>query len=366
MTGRTIRTTWCMSAGDLCHSEHGRVFAGRRLPRLLAALALAVLTLAACGGPGGPPAQDGAADGGEEAAGVKIGLVTKTETNPYFVRLRESARAQAEEQGAELVALAGKFDGDNEGQVAAVENLIAQGVTGILITPSNASGVLGAIQAAKNQGIVVIALDSATDPPDLVDATLATDNFEAGRLQGAWVRAALGDKAPSLAMLDGTPGSSVDDARHSGFLEGFGIEEGAPEIVGTEITNGAQDKAQQAMENLLQATPGINAVYTINEPAARGAAAAIAAAGKQADIVMGSIDGSCSGVQDVKDGKVGATVMQFPQKMAEQGVDAIMEFASSETKPSGFIDTGAQLITDKPMPGLESQDTTWGAENCWG
>jgi fructose transport system substrate-binding protein len=167
-------------------------------------------------------------------------------------------------------------------------------------------------------------------------------------------------------MLDGTPGSSVDDARHDGFLEGFGIEEGAPEIVGTEITNGAQDKAQQAMENLLQANPDINAVYTINEPAARGAAAAIAAAGKQADIVMGSIDGSCSGVQDVKDGRVGATVMQFPQRMAEQGVDAVVEFAETDERPSGFIDTGAQLITDQPMPGLTSEDTTWGAENCWG
>jgi fructose transport system substrate-binding protein len=71
-------------------------------------------------------------------------------------------------------------------------------------------------------------------------------------------------------------------------------------------------------------------------------------------------------VQDVKDGKVGATVMQFPQKMAEQGVDAVVEFAETDEKPSGFTDTGAQLITDQPMAGLKSENTAWGAENCWG
>lgn len=61
-----------------------------------------------------------------------------------------------------------------------------------------------------------------------------------------------------------------------------------------------------------------------------------------------------------------ATVMQFPKKMAEQGVDAVVAFSKDGTKPSGFQDTGAQLITDKPLPGLESKDTAWGAQNCWG
>jgi fructose transport system substrate-binding protein len=120
------------------------------------------------------------------------------------------------------------------------------------------------------------------------------------------------------------------------------------------------------MENILQRAPGANALYTINEPAAAGAYQAIQSANRAGQITIGSIDGSCTGIADVKSGKIGATVLQFPAKMAEQGVDAVVKFAKDGTKPSGFNDTGSQLVTDKPVPGLESKDTAWGEKNCWG
>jgi fructose transport system substrate-binding protein len=158
----------------------------------------------------------------------------------------------------------------------------------------------------------------------------------------------------------------VDEQRHRGFLQGMGLKDGDPAIIGAAPTNGDQNKAQSAMENLLQRDASVNAVYTINEPAARGAVAALAAKGLSGKVAVGSIDGGCQGVADVKAGKYLATVMQFPKKMAEQGVDAVVAFGKDGTKPSGFQDTGAQLITDKPLPGLDSKDTTWGAQNCWG
>ncbi|MBY6687188.1 substrate-binding domain-containing protein [Rhodococcus sp. BP-149] len=304
--------------------------------------------------------------GGSSSDSVKVGLITKTDSNPYFVKLREAAQAQADKDGAELIALAGAFDGDNEGQVSAIENMVGQGVKGILITPNSSTGVLDAIQNARDAGVVVIALDTATDPEDAVDATFATDNKAAGVSQGKWVKAALGTTAPQVIMLDGTAGGTVDTFRHDGFLEGMGLTDGSPEIVGQENTNGDQTKAQTAMENLIQRAPQTNALYTINEPAAAGAYQAIQSAGKTAQVTIGSIDGSCTGVADVKSGKIGATVMQFPAKMAEQGVQAVVTFAKDGTKPSGFNDTGSQLITDKPVDGLESQDTTWAEANCWG
>ncbi|MCJ0891549.1 substrate-binding domain-containing protein [Rhodococcus sp. ARC_M12] len=303
---------------------------------------------------------------GSDSGSVKVGLITKTDSNPYFVKLREAAQAQADSSGAELVALAGAFDGDNEGQVAAIENLVGQGVKGILITPNSSTGVLDAIKKARDAGVVVIALDTATDPEDAVDATFATDNKAAGVSQGEWVKATLGTTAPQVIMLDGTAGGTVDTFRHDGFLEGMGLTDSSPEIVGQENTNGDQTKAQTAMENLLQRAQGVNALYTINEPAAAGAYQAIQSAGRADQITIGSIDGSCTGVENVKSGIIGATVMQFPAKMAEEGVDAVVKFAEDGTKPSGFNDTGSQLITDKPVDGLESQDTAWGEENCWG
>jgi fructose transport system substrate-binding protein len=328
--------------------------------RLVAVGAVAAALLTAC-------STERTGGGGAGGGGpVKIGLVTKTDTNPYFVALREAAKAQAGQQNAQLIALAGKFDGDNEGQVAAIENLIQQGVKGIMITPSNSGGIIGALQQAKSRGILVIALDTETDPKDAVDATWATDNTDAGRKQGAYVKAALNGTAPKLLMLDGTPGAAVDTQRHNGFLQGIGLQNGAPQIVGSANANGDQNLAQQATENLLQRSTDVNSVYTINEPTARGVNAALAAKNLTGKVLVGAIDGGCQAMADLKAGKYAATVMQFPKKMAEEGVKAVVAFAQNGTKPSGFHDTGSQLVTDKPLGGLESKDTGWGQQNCWG
>ncbi|SFP78492.1 fructose transport system substrate-binding protein [Amycolatopsis arida] len=307
--------------------------------------------------------------GGSTGAGdgpVTIGLVTKTDTNPFFISLRDAASAAAAAHGAELTALAGQFDGDNDGQVRAIENLMQRGVDTILITPSSSTGVLDAIDRARGAGILVLALDTATEPADAVDATIATNNLEAGRKQGAYVRAALGATPARLFMIDGTPGSTVDTFRHNGFLEGIGLTDGDPAIRGREPANGDQHTAQQKVENLLQRTTDVNAVYTMNEPTARGAHAALRGRGLTDQVVMGSIDGGCEGVRNVRDGMFDATVMQFPAKMAEQGVAAAVEYGRTGAKPSGFIDTGSVVITDRPVPGVESQDTAWGLEHCWG
>lgn len=328
---------------------------GRRGPALLAVLTVAALAV-------GCTSTKSGSDTSTEDGKTKIGLVTKTDSNPYFVALREAAKAEADKKGATLVALAGKFDGDNDGQVAAIENLVQQGAKTILVTPSNSTGILGAIKKARDRGILVIALDTETDPQDAVDATIATDNTEAGRLQGQYVKAALNGQPARSILLDGTSGSTVSEQRHNGFVEGA-----APEALGTEETNGEQNAAQQATENLLQRVAGtVNSVYTINEPAARGAYAALKAKNLTDKVVIGSIDGSCDGVKAVKSGEIAVTVMQFPKKMATQGVDFAIDYAKSGKKPSGFIKTDTAVITDKPLAGIDSHDTAWGLENCWG
>lgn len=307
------------------------------------------------------------ASGGSGGGQIKIGLVTKTDSNPYFVKLRDSAKAEASKKGAKLIALAGKFDGDNDGQVAAVENLIQQGVKGILITPSNATAILNVIKKAQNAGIVVIALDTETTPKNAVAATYATDNTQAGKMLGQYIKAKMGSTKPQLVTMDLDPSASVGQQRHNGFLEGMGLPKNSPAIIGSALTQGDQTKAQSAMENLLQRVAGkVNVVYNINEPAARGSYQALKDKGLAGKVLVGAIDGSCDGVADVKAGHFAATVMQFPKKMAEMGVDAVVKFAKTGTKPSGFVNTGATLITDKPISGIPSKNTAWGAAHCWG
>jgi len=343
----------------------------RSTPRTVraAAFVLAALTvpalLAGC-----TATKSGSDSGGGSSGPVKIGLITKTDSNPYFVSMRSAAQDEAKKMGATLTAAAGTADGDNDSQVTAVQNMIASGVKAILITPNDSKAIVPTLLDAQSKGVFVAALDTQTDGNKGVDATWATDNFKAGEQQGAYVKAALGSTKPILAMLDLQPGVSVGDQRHDGFLKGMGLTNDSPEIAGKQDTGGDQGKGQTAMENLLQKNPNINSVYTINEPAAIGAATALKNAGKTDSVIVGSIDGGCAGITAVKNGQIAATVMQFPSKMAIAGVDAGVAFIKNGTKPdvpsTGYIDTGVQLVTDKPLAGLDSKDTTWGLDNCWG
>jgi fructose transport system substrate-binding protein len=112
-------------------------------------------------------------------------------------------------------------------------------------------------------------------------------------------------------------------------------------------------------------------IYTINEPAAEGAYQAMKAAGKESQAIIVSVDGGCPGVQNVKGGVIGATSMQFPLLMASKGVEAVATFAKDGSKPKNsdgltFFNTGVQLITDKPVDGLDSKTSEEGLKICWG
>ena len=343
---------------------------------VVSAVLLSVLLavgLAACGDDDEGGGGGGASGGGEEE--VTIGLITKTESNPFFVKMKEGAQAAADANNVKLLTAAGKFDTDNASQVAALENMTTQGAKGILIVPSDSKAVVPAIEKARAQEVIVIALDTPTEPEEAADALFATDNFKAGELIGQYAKAKAEEMGiePKIAMLDLAPGISVGQLRHDGFLKGFGVEEGDPQIVGAAPTLGETAKGQAAMENLLQKDPGINVIYSINEPSGFGGANALKAANKDPkDYILVSVDGGCDAInRGVKPGIIDATSQQYPLKMASMGVEAVVEFAQSDAKPeptSGkdFTDTGVELITDEPMDGVESQDSKYGAENCWG
>jgi fructose transport system substrate-binding protein len=315
---------------------------------------------------------------------VLVGLITKTDNNPFFVKMKEGAEAKAAELGVTLQSFAGKFDGDNDGQVAAVENLISAGAKGILITPSDTKAIVPTLQKARDAGLLVIALDTPLDPIDAADATFATDNFKAGLLIGQWAAKSLGDKAATaqIAMLDALEQQPTTDVlRDQGFMQGFGIDikdparyldEDDARICGHQWGGGAEEGGRTGMETLLQKCPDINVVYTINEPTAAGAWEALKALGKDdGSVLVVSVDGGCPGVKNVEAGVIGATSMQFPLLMAAIGVEAVAEFAKSGKKPEptpglAFFDTGVSLITDKPVDGVESITSAEGLKKCWG
>ena len=316
-----------------------------------------------------------AATGATYAAEPVIGLITKTETNPFFVKMKEGAAEAAKAAGAKLLTGAGKADGDNAGQVTAMENMIAAGARTILITPSDSKAIVPAIKKARDKGVLVIALDSPTDPTEATDALFATDNYQAGVLIGQYAKAALGGKPARIVTLDLFPGHPVGAQRHNGFLKGFGLP--APDAKSNELGKdasivcmadsfGDQAKGQTAMENCLQKSPDVTVVYTINEPAAAGAYNALKKAGKDKGVIIVSVDGGCAGVANVGKGIIAATSQQYPLKMASMGVDAGVEYAKSGKKPSGYTDTGVTLIAATAVNGVASKDVNTGTELCWG
>jgi fructose transport system substrate-binding protein len=334
-------------------------------------------SLAACGG---------SDEGDGDTVGVT--LITKDSINPFFVAMQEGAKDAAGDANAELTIAAGAEDGDEAGQIEAIEESVARGDDGILITP-NGPGVNSAIETAREAGLFVIALDTPPDPADTVDITFATDNFLAGELIGQWTAAQLDGKKATIALLDlfNDKVVSVDYNRDQGFLTGMGIDTADPkangdeastgsysggdyEIVCNEPTGGNADGGRSAMESCLTQSDGINVVYTINEPAAVGAHEALKAAGID-DALVVSVDGGCAGVGSVKEGVIGATSQQYPLEMASQGVAAIADLARGGEAPDeseglDFYDTGVALVTDKPVDGVESIDTAKGTEICWG
>jgi fructose transport system substrate-binding protein len=302
-----------------------------------------------------------------KAATIKVGLITKDVTNPFFVKMRAGATAQAKKLGAQLIYAAGKNSSDNASQIAAIENMVTAGVKGILITVADAKAENAAIAKARKAGVIVIALDSPTNPTTAVNALFATNNLNAGILIGKYARAATKGKTVTIAMLDEHAGSSVGALRHNGFTQGFGIKNNDKQIVCVANGGGDTPDSQTATEHCLQKNPNIDVVYTINEPSAAGAWTALKNAGKtQSGVTIVSVDGGCAGVRNVRAGVIDATSQQYPLRMASLGVSAVVNFAKSGKKASGYTDTGVNLIAKKAVAGVPSKSVAYGLANCWG
>jgi fructose transport system substrate-binding protein len=318
-----------------------------------AALSIGV---AACGG------------GGEKQE--TIGLIIKRDTNPFFVRMKDVAQSTADDENVKLLTAAGKSDIDNASQVAALAKMTSEGAKGILITPADSTAVVPAIAKARGAGVTVIALDTPTRPRAAVNALFATDNLQAGELIGRYAKAKAVEEGiePKIAMLDLAPGITSGQLRHDGFLRGFGISDGDPRIAGTVDTLGETTKGEAGMKELLAKDPGINIVYTVNEPVAFGASRALEAAGRsKSDVILVSVDGGCDAIKNgVRPGVIDATAQQYPENMAREGVKALAEAAHGGPKPSGYENTGVELITGDPVNGVPSKDEAFGVRNCWG
>lgn len=361
-----------------------------------AGLGAGVLALSACSS--GSSSTSAASGGGSSSSSassgsgtIRVALILKEFTNPYWISMEKTAEAEASKLGIQLEVTAGNSDDDTTSQINQIDNAISAGDKGIIIA-LNGDAVNAALNQAKAAGLVVVAVDTPPIPASVANVTYATNNTQAGVLDGKWMASKLDGKSADIAMLDDLANQviTVDVDRDHGFLEGMGIPVGNPNLNGQEPksgkytggkggsysiacqlpTNGSQTGGQSAMETCLSKDPNINVVYAINEPAAEGAVTALKAAGKTGVTIV-TIDGGCSNLPYVASGEIGATAGQFPGKMALDGVEAIAQYAKTGVKPTNqagqdFYNTGTELYTDSPQPGVPSINTTQAASLCWG
>tara|TARA_B110000459_G_C16528780_1_gene456209 strand:- start:93 stop:1235 length:1143 start_codon:yes stop_codon:yes gene_type:complete len=363
----------------------------------LAATGVAALILTGCAADATETATESdAAVVAEET--VAVSLILKNLTNAFFVAMEAGAKEKAAEIGVDLTVGAAKEEGDDQGQIDLIEAAIAQGQAGILITPMS-SNIYAAITKAREAGLFVIALDSPTDPADIVSSTFATDNCAAGEAIGQWAAGKLDGKKAVIAQLVifDDRAVPVDYCRANGFLMGMGIDVptleemdsaassgsytsgtgGDYEIICLEATGANEEGGRSGMERCLAANPDINVVYTINEPTAFGANVALKAAGKVIgeDVLVVSVDGGLAGVKAVQDGQIQATSQQYPLRMASYGVQAIYDIATGGAAPANtsangqFFDTGVTLCTDESQDAVVAapqEDSAYCIENAWG
>jgi ABC-type sugar transport system substrate-binding protein len=300
-----------------------------KLRLLLGGLALAV----ACAGPA-------AAD-----ETIKIGFITKFPV-PFFATMEDAAKAYAKEHpGVEVTFAQGTSATDIEGQIAHIESMVTKGMQGIAITPVDPT-VAPALDKAIAAGVKVVLMDN--DIPDWNGRTAlaTTNNYNAGKIVGEYLKTVL-KNGDTIGILEGVPGVPSLDDRVTGMLDGLkGVD---VVIVGKGATNCTEELGINVAEDLLTKNPELKAIFAACGPPAAGAAQAIKNAGIANDkIVLAGFDFCCGEKEALEAGIEDATAAQFPAKMAELGVDALVKSIRGE-KVESLIDSGAALVTKDNM-----------------
>lgn len=293
----------------------------KRLLALMLVLVMTMTVLAACGGDEEPAeVEDG--EVGEDT--YTVGFVISTQTNPFFVSLKEGAESKAEELGIELIVL----DSQDDSAKAAsnMEDLITREVDLILVNPTDSDAIANSVLAANEAGIPVIAVDRAVNGAEIL-SYIASDNIAGGEMAGEFLVEKLGETG-KVVELEGIAGTNSAIERGEGFNNIIGETE--IEVVAKQTADFDRVKGLEVMENILQSQPEIDAVFAHNDEMALGAIEAIKASGRD-DIIVVGFDATDDAVASVEAGEMAATVAQQPDLIGEIGIETALKVLMGES-----------------------------------
>ncbi len=260
-----------------------------------------------------------------------IGLSVLTMDNPFFKAIADSMAAEAEKSWYQVIAVSGDFDVAK--QQDQIKDFIVKQVDAIVLCPCDSKAIAPAIKEANDAGIPVFTADIAClDPSVEVVAHIATDNLQGGRLAADAIVEAVGGRG-KVAILDHPVVESVI-LRTQGFEERLAELNKAPDvnvqIVAKLPGGGDKTKSLSATQDLIQSHPDLDAIFAINDPSALGARAALENAGKADQVKIVGFDGQPEGKQAIKDGKIYADPIQYPDRIGVETVRAIMRYMNGE------------------------------------
>jgi ribose transport system substrate-binding protein len=296
----------------------------------------ALMVLAGCGG-GGEPAANTASSGGASPAPASkgvIGLSVLTLTNPFFKVIADTLTEEAKKQGYEVQVVSGEFDVSKQSEQ--VRDFITKKVAAIVLTPCDSKAIGPAIKDANTAGIPVFTADIACLAPDAEVVThVATDNYGGGKEGGKAMIEALGEAGGKIGILD-FPKVESCILRVKGFKEviaehNAGKSSGKIEIVSTLDGGGVKDMGYKGAEDMIQAHSDLAGIFAINDPSALGARAALEKAEKEDQVKIIGFDGQPEGKQAIKEGKIYADPVQFPDRIAQKTVEVIVQHFAGET-----------------------------------
>ena len=288
---------------------------------LLFVAAFMSIVLAACSMEPGFGTKD-KTSGGSSSDSVKIGFSVSTSNNPFFVTLADAAKEQAKLSGASIIVVDAQDDASK--QASDVEDLIQKGVDLIIINPVDSASVTSAVESANAKNIPVITVDRVSEGGDVV-AHIASDNAAGGALAGEYLLS-LVEEGAQVAMLEGVAGSSAAVERGAGFMQEIDAK---VQIVASQTANFNRAEGLTVTENILQANPGVTAIFAQNDEMALGALEAIAAFGK--DIIVIGFDATDDAVAKVEAGELAATVAQQPLLIGKKAIETAIAVLNGET-----------------------------------
>jgi ribose transport system substrate-binding protein len=284
---------------------------------------------------------DSSATAKSEKRGI-IGVSLLTFDNPFFKVIADNIKREAEKSGYEVIALSANDDAATQNNQ--INDFIVQNVSVIVVSPVKSSAIVSGIQAANDAGIPVITVDTPCNEEGVEILTqVATDNFEGGEKAGEAMIEALGAEGGKIIVLN-KEGSESCKLREEGFQKIINAHNETAktkiEIVNTIESKGDKAVGLKATEDAIQSNPDLVGIFAINDPAALGARAALEKAKVGENIVIIGFDGQPEGKQAIKEGKIYADPIQFPDRMGVKVVESIVaHFKGQEVPPEQYIST---------------------------